>query len=181
MLPGTRTSLTFVFTRSTLFADGLAPPCTQVPLAVPLVAMRSERISEKVEPLRPGVPQRGLHLIECQPELRHHRLCPCQSLRRIPLAEDDEVIGIVDDVRTERLAAAAASPMLEEAVHVDVGKQRARDTALRSAAFAGLAPTRAPLPLAIPLLDRRLQPQLDQPQHVPVGDPAGHRLQEVRV
>jgi hypothetical protein len=65
--------------------------CAQVSLAVPLVAMRSERISEKVESLRPGVLHRGLHLVECQPELRHHRLCPRQSLSCISLAEDDEV------------------------------------------------------------------------------------------
>jgi hypothetical protein len=63
----------------------------------------------------------GLHLVERQPELRHHRRCPRQGLSRVSLAEDNEVIGIVDDVRTERLATAAVSPMLEEAVHVDVG------------------------------------------------------------
>ena len=65
--------------------------CAQVTLAVPLVAMRSERISEKVEPLRPGVLHRGLHLVEGQPELRHHRFRPRQSRNRISLAEDDEV------------------------------------------------------------------------------------------
>ena len=38
----------------------------------------------------------------------------------------------------------------------------------------GFAAAHVPFPVAIPLLDRRLQPQLDQPQHVPVGDAAGH-------
>jgi site-specific DNA recombinase len=37
------------------------------------------------------------------------------------------------------------------------------DTALRRAARAGLATTHAPFPVAIPLFDRRFQPQLDQP------------------
>ena len=71
--------------------------------------------------------------------------------------------------------------MLQEAVHVDVGKQRARDTALRRAASAALAAAHAPFSVAIPFLDRRFQPQLDQPQHVPVDDASGHRFEEVRV
>src|SRR6478736_7681067 len=55
------------------------------------------------------------------------------------------------------------------------------DAALWRAACAGFAATHVPLPVAIPFLDRRLQPQLDQPQHVPVGDAAGHRFEEVRM
>ena len=98
--------------------------CTQVPVAVPLVTMRTERVPEEVEALRSCVLHRGFPLVECQPELRHHRLCPRQRLSRASLTEDNEIIGIVDDVRTERLTAAAASPMLEKALHVDVGKQR---------------------------------------------------------
>jgi Reverse transcriptase (RNA-dependent DNA polymerase) len=121
------------------------------------------KLPKEVEALRPCVLHRGLSLVERQPELRHHRLCPRQSRSRISLAEDYEVIGIVDDVRAERLAAAAASPMLEEAVHVNVGKQRTRDTALRRAVCAGPATTHARFPLVIPFFDRRFQPQLDQP------------------
>ena len=45
------------------------------------------------------------------------------------------------------------------------------DAALWRAARVALATTDAPGPVAIiPLLDRRFQPQLDQPEHVPVHD-----------
>ena len=110
-LPGTRTSIDLrLHPLDTL----LGWTCAQVPVAVPLVAVRTERVSKEVEALRPCVLHRGLRLVERQPELRHHRLCPRQSLSRMSLAEDDEVIGIVDDVRAERLAAAAARQCLRK-------------------------------------------------------------------
>ena len=82
-------------------------------------------VSEEVEAVRSGIFHRGFCLVESQPKLRHHHLRPRQSLSRRLLAEDNEVISIVDDVRPEGLAAIGKSPMLEEAIHVDVGKQRA--------------------------------------------------------
>ena len=39
----------------------------------------------------------------------------------------------------------------------------------------------APRPVAVPLLDRSLQPHLDQMQHMPVDDAPGHRFEEVRM
>src|SRR3977135_2865663 len=36
-----------------------------------------------------------------------------------------------------------------------------------------------PLPVAIPFLDRRFQPQLDQPQHSPIRNATIHRFEEV--
>ena len=50
--------------------------------------------------------------------------------------------------------------------------------ALRRAASAAFAARHAPRPVAVTLLDRRLEPQLDQPQHVPVDDAPRHRLHE---
>src|SRR4051794_33110294 len=91
------------------------------------------------------------------------------------------VVRIGDDVRPEGFAACRQTPMLEEAVHVDDREQRARNPALRRAARAALATGHAPLPVTVPLLDRRFEPQLDQPQHMPVDDASGHRFKEVRV
>ena len=71
--------------------------------------------------------------------------------------------------------------MLQEPVHVNIGEQRAGDTALRRAAFAAPAAAHSPFPVAIPFLDRRLQQQLDQPQHIPVDDASGQRSEEVQV
>src|SRR5271166_5613619 len=52
---------------------------------------------------------------------------------------------------------------------------------MRRAALAGLAGAHAPRPVAVPLLDRSLQPHLDQMQHMPVDDAPGHRFEEVRM
>src|SRR5271165_7213553 len=138
-------------------------------------------VAEEIEALIPSVPHRGFRLVERQPELRHHRFRPRQSLLRAAAAEDDEVVGVRDDVSPERFAASAETPMLQEAVHVDVGEQGARDPALRRAALAGLAAAHAPRPVAVPPLDRSLQPHLDQMQHMPVDDAPGHRFEEVRM
>ena len=124
-------------------------------VAVPLVAVGAERVSEEVEAFRPSIFHRGFRLVERQPKLRHHRLRPRQSLNRRLLAEDDEVISVVDDVRPEGFAAVGKAPMLEEAIHVNVGKQRAGDPTLWRAAFAALASAHAPFPVAIPFFDRR--------------------------
>jgi molybdate transport system substrate-binding protein len=71
-----------------------------------------------------------------------------------------------DDLSPECFAASSEPPVLQESVHVDVGEQRADNTALRGAALVALATTHAPFSIvAFPFLDRRLQPQLDQPQH----------------
>lgn len=69
-------------------------------------------------------------------------------------AEDDEVIGIRDDVRAERLSPSTETPMLQESVHVDDREQRTDDTPSRRAACAALADIHAPFPIAIPLFGR---------------------------
>ena len=84
-------------------------------------------------------------------------------------------------MRAERLAASRQAPMLQEPVHVDDGEQRTGDPTLGCATRVAPAAAHAPFPVAIPVLDRHLQPQLDQPQHIAVDDTAGHRSQEVRV
>jgi len=42
-------------------------------------------------------------------------------------AEDDKVVGVGDNMSTEGFATSASTPVLQEPVHVDVGKQWARD------------------------------------------------------
>jgi site-specific DNA recombinase len=59
-------------------------------------------------------------------------------------------------------------------------RSRSRNATLRRAASIALASTDAPGPIAfIPFFDRRFEPQLDQPQHVPIDDPTRHRLHEI--
>src|SRR5208337_2597215 len=54
--------------------------CARIPMAVFPVAMRAEGVTKEIEALIPGVPHRGFRLVERQPELRHHRSRPRQSL-----------------------------------------------------------------------------------------------------
>src|SRR6516165_4089318 len=96
-------------------------------------------------------------------------------------AEDDEVVGIRDDLRPEHFTASGEPPMLQEPVHVQVGQQRTDDTALRRAAPAPFASSQAPFSVSIPSFNRRLQPQLDEPQHFAVDDAARHTTQQLRM
>ena len=89
--------------------------------------MEAEGVAKEVEALFAGIFQRGLGLVDGQPELYHHRLCPSQRLRRATAAEDDEVIGVRDNVSAERFAASGQTPIFQEPVHVNVGEQRACD------------------------------------------------------
>lgn len=53
--------------------------------------VRAERVAEEVEALAPGVPNRGLGLVEGEPEPGHHLPRPRQSLSGVAAAEDDMV------------------------------------------------------------------------------------------
>ena len=72
--------------------------------------MGTERVAKEVEALLAGVIQRGFVLIDRQPELCHHRLRPRQRPGRTAMAQDDEVVGIGDDMSAERFAAAGQTP-----------------------------------------------------------------------
>jgi hypothetical protein len=58
-------------------------------------------------------------------------------------------------------------------------KTNRRDAVSLAKLSVPLAANHAPLPVAIPFLDRHLQPQLDQPQHRAVRDATRHRFKEV--
>ena len=63
-------------------------------------------------------------------------------------AEDDEVVGIRDDLRPERFTASGEPPMLQVSVRVQVGQED--DTALRRAAPVPFASSQAPFSVSIP-------------------------------
>jgi hypothetical protein len=89
-------------------------------------------------------------------------------------------IVVASKKQIELVPAPGPPPILQEPVHVDVGEQWARDTALRRAARVALATTDAPGPVTImPFLDRRFQPQLDQPEHTPVHNATSYRFQKL--
>jgi hypothetical protein len=113
-LPGTSSSPIFTLTRCTLLLDGLAP---KVPATFIGKVARSQCVAKEVEAFTPGILDRGFRLVERQPELRHHRPRPGRSLFRVSAAEDDEVVGIGDDMCVEHFAAPRQPPMLQESVH----------------------------------------------------------------
>src|SRR5271165_414948 len=72
-------------------------------------------VAEEVETVRAGVLQRSLGLVDQKPEPGHDRARPRQSLGRVSAAEDDEVVGVVDQMRAKRRLAFLQTPKLEEA------------------------------------------------------------------
>src|SRR5216683_3232607 len=110
----------------------------EIPMAILAIAVRAERVAKEVERLAAGIPNRGLRLVEREPQFGHHLPRPRQRLFRRPAAEDDEVIGIGDDPGLVGLAPSRCTPMLQEPVHVQIGEQWAYHPSLRRAAGTAL-------------------------------------------
>jgi hypothetical protein len=71
-------------------------------------------------------------------------------------------------------------PAAHETTHVDVRQQRGQGRPLRAAPALVLVARRPVVtPPRVDLLDRRLQPHLDQPQEVPVADAPGQRSDQL--
>src|SRR6516162_4746179 len=72
----------------------------------------------------------------------------------------------------------AHPPVLQETVHVQVGKHGADNPTLRSSASILAPPAQSPVSLLVPLLDRDFQPHLQQMQHVSIDDSSGNALKQ---
>ena len=112
--------------------------CAKIPTTTLRKMAWSQRVAKKIEAFSPSIFHRGFRPVERQPECHHHCSCPRRRLLRMTAAENDEVIGIGNDMRMECFTASAQTPMLQESVHVDDGKQWTGDTTLRRAALAAL-------------------------------------------
>src|SRR5689334_12528440 len=75
----------------------------------------------------------------------------------------------------------AQSPVLQEAIHVDVSQHRTDNATLRSTAAAASSAAHASLAIITPLLDRRLEPHLDEAQDIPIDDAPSNRLHQFSV
>jgi hypothetical protein len=82
-------SLTLPLSRSTLFFDGLARKY-QWPS---FLMVRAEAVAKDVKAFPPGISDRGLRLVEDEPEFGHHTTRPRQCIGRMPAAENDKVSG----------------------------------------------------------------------------------------
>src|SRR6516165_9802896 len=112
-------------------ADPRLEPCDallrragpEIPPAVLREIVGSEAVAEEVETLLACITQAGLRLVELEPQTAHDLCRPRLRLRRATAAEDDEVVCVVDHMRLELAPLLGQPPVLEKAVHVDVGEQ----------------------------------------------------------
>jgi hypothetical protein len=144
--------------------------CSQIPMTILPISVRPESVTKEVEAFLPSVADRGLRLVQCQPEPGHHPASPRLGLLRVTAAEDDEVIGVGDNMGFVDRTPFASSPVFQETIHVDVGQRRADNTALRRAAGAMSPTAHASLAVVVHLLDRCLEPHLDEAQDIVIDD-----------
>src|SRR5215469_11262238 len=165
---------------SHLFLDAchrlLRRACPQIPMAILLVAMRPERVSQKVEALLTRLLDAGLRLIQGDPHPCYHLPRPIQCLCRFPATQNHEIIREIHDMSVKLLSPFGLPPTLQQTVHVQIGEHWAGHPTLRSPAVAILPPRQPTLSVLVPLLDRGLQPHLNQTQHIPIDDSASHTL-----
>src|SRR6266446_1607546 len=122
-----------------------------------------ERVSQKVKLLFRQITDPRLILVHRQFQLRHHRPHLGQSLLRPHSTADDEIIGIVHDVRFPTLFVPEFLPPQHEPSHVQIAEQRTDRRPLWSAStFVPIARTPTFVPTFVGFLDRSFQPHLDQ-------------------
>jgi hypothetical protein len=143
--------------------------------------MRPEAISEKVKPLCAGLLNAGLHFVQRESNPGRHTPRPIQCLCRTTATENHAIIGVVDPLGSENLTPPSDPPVLQKTVHIQVGEEGTDDSAPPE--FRSCCPSHRWLRFValVPLLDRNLQPPLDQTQHVPIDNPPNHALHQFGV
>jgi hypothetical protein len=107
-------------------------------MAILLIAMGSKRVAQEIEALFAGVFQRGLRLVDCQPEPHHHRslseiiLLTCLRLQRFGLAADQ-----LEDIMASFSDVAQYSPTSRKASLLVFFRSPLQITRQRRAALAG--------------------------------------------
>src|SRR5271168_4367897 len=82
--------------------------------------------------------------------------------------ENYEIIRVVHHLSLENFTPPGDPPILQKSVHIQVSQQGTDDSALWCATGATLPSTNPRFAVLVPLLNRHLQPHLDQMQHVPI-------------
>src|SRR5258708_2831867 len=83
--------------------------------------MRSEAVSQKIKPLFPCLLDAGLRFVQRESNPGHHTPRPIQRLCRASATENHEIIGVVDNLGVENLTPSGDPPVLQKAVHIQVG------------------------------------------------------------
>src|ERR1700674_3707336 len=141
-----------------------------------------ERVAQKIKLLFRQITDPRLLLVHRQFQLRHHHPHLVQSLLRSDSTADDEVIGIVHDVRFPTLLVPEFLPPQHEPSHVQIAEQRTdRRPLRRTPTLVPIARTPMYVPTLVSFFDRGFQPHLDQMQHRSVDDPASYRPHKLGV
>src|SRR5450631_973990 len=122
----------------------------QIDAAPPHRVTAPERVSQKVKLLLRQITDPRLVLVHRQLQLRHHHPHRGQSLIGAGPTADDEVIGIVHDVRFPTLLVPELLPPQHEPSHVQIAEQRTDRRPLWSTST--LVPI-APAPMLVPTID----------------------------
>src|SRR5260370_2490519 len=117
-----------------------------------------------------GIPETRLLVVHCQLSPLQHPTRPIQCLFRLSATENHKIVRIVHDLRSNLFPAPGLPPALQHPVHVQIGERRTDHATLWGATIPILATRQPAFPVVIPLLNRNLQPHLDQMQHVPVNE-----------
>src|SRR3954468_7485259 len=97
----------------------------QIPVTILPEVVRPEAVAQEVEVFLPRITHGSLRFVDGEPKPGHDLPRPRQRLCRVSAAEDDEVVGIVHDMRFVGVTTALVTPVPEKAVHVSVSQQRA--------------------------------------------------------
>src|SRR5215469_4291796 len=111
------------------------PPNT---MAVLLVTMRPERVTQKVEALLTRLLDAGLRLIQGDAHPCDHLPRPIQRLGRFAATENHEIVRVVHDMSVKLLSPFGVPPALQQTVHVQVGEHWAGHPSLRCPTVAVL-------------------------------------------
>jgi hypothetical protein len=98
-----------------------------------------------------------------------------------PDGRNHEVVGVGHQHRAVPAVQTVLAKRFDEAMHVDVRQQWRSNPALRCSSRCLLSATHPSTPPLVGLFDRRLQPHLNQMQHLPIADAACHARDQLRV
>src|SRR5450755_2104256 len=90
--------------------------------------MRPVAVSQKIKPLRAGLLDAGLRVVQRESNPGHHTPRPIQRLGRATATENQEIISVVDHLGSENLTPSGDPPVLQKTVHVQVREQGTNDS-----------------------------------------------------
>ena len=98
---------------------------SKIPMAILPIVMRPERITKKVEAFFARWFDARFRFVQSEPQLSHDTARPIQCLLRFVATQDHKIISVVHDMGLKTLLLPAHPPVLQETVHVQVGKHGA--------------------------------------------------------